>query len=162
MKSTSNGDNYSRAQNQLGKLADDRISVADSVETGTRRHMRRRDSESSMISGVSQAHTNLLDSNRIERVLQTFKAINNCKKMTDILKLTLKELKSLISFSNCTIFIVQKAIIEGVMGFKPDVDNVNVSTIQLDSKNLKAISEQETMAQPAFQKFDEVRYGIKT
>ena len=105
------------------------MSVADSVETGVRKPLKRQGSESSLVSGMSGTQTNLLDSNRIERLLQTFKSINNCKKLTEIVKLTLKELKSLISFSNCTIFIISKKIIEGVMGFKPDVDHVNVSTL---------------------------------
>ena len=53
-------------------------------------------------------------------------------------------------------------IIEGVMEFKPDVDNVNVSTLQFDNKNIKAISEQEITGMPAFNKLDEVRFGLKT
>ena len=107
----------------------DNISMADSVETGVRKHIRRRDSDSSVISGVSISHTNLLDSNRIERLLNAFRAINACKKQTDILKLTLKEIKSLISFTNCTVFITSKTVVEAVMGFKPDLDNINVSTL---------------------------------
>ena len=48
----------------------------------------------------------MLDSNRIERLLQALNTLQNCKKQTEMLKTTLKELKSLISFSNCTIFVV--------------------------------------------------------
>lgn len=103
----------------------------------------------------------MLDSNRIERLLQTLNTIQNQKKATDILKTTLKELKSLISFSNCTIFCVNEDLAKAVMKYKPDVDNVNVATLMLDNKNCKSICENESIASPGFQKLDDVRYGIK-
>jgi len=46
-----------------------------------------------------------------------------------MLKTTLKELKSLISFSNCTIFVTQPDLVNAVMSYRPDVDHVNVATI---------------------------------
>ena len=78
-----------------------------------------------------------------------------------MLKTTLKELKSLISFSNCTIFVVQQDLVNAVMTYRPDVDHVNVATIMLDNKACKAISESEAIGQPGFTKLDEVKYGLK-
>mmetsp|Transcript_3811 Transcript_3811/g.5104 ORF Transcript_3811/g.5104 Transcript_3811/m.5104 type:complete len:105 (-) Transcript_3811:1216-1530(-) len=103
----------------------------------------------------------MLDSNRIERLLQALNTLQNCKKQTEMLKMTLKELKSLISFSNCTIFVVQPDLVNAVMSYRPNVDHVNVATLLLDNKACKSISESELIAQPGFSKFDEVKYGLK-
>ena len=78
-----------------------------------------------------------------------------------MLKTTLKELKSLISFSNCTIFVIQPDLVNAVMSYRPNVDHVNVATLLLDNKACKSISESEQIAQPGFSKFEEVKYGLK-
>lgn len=103
----------------------------------------------------------MLDSNRIERLLQALNTIQNCKKSTDILKTTLKELKSLISFSNCTIFVMNPDLVSAVMSYRPDIDHVNVATLMIENKNCKSVCENDTMATPSFSKIDEVRYGLK-
>ena len=103
----------------------------------------------------------MLDSNRIERLLQALNTIHNCKKSTDILKATLKELKSLISFSNCTIFLMSPELIQAAMAYRPDTDHINVATVVIDSKQSKSISESEILSPPGFSKIDEVRYGLK-
>lgn len=77
-------------------------------------NLKRQDSQSSIRSKQSTLTnqiSNMLDSNRIERLLQALNTIQNCKKSTDILKTTLKELKSLISFSNCTIFVLNAELV---------------------------------------------------
>ena len=78
-----------------------------------------------------------------------------------MLKTTLKEIRSLIQFSNCTIFVFQAELIHNVLTFRPDKDGVNVATLLFEGKNIKAISEQEKLASPAFKKFEDVRYGMK-
>ena len=91
--------------------------------------LKRQDSQSSIRSkqsNLTNQISTLLDSNRIERLLQALNTIQNCKKTTDIIKTTLKELKSLISFSNCTIFVLSPEILHSVSVFRPDIDNVNV------------------------------------
>ncbi len=103
----------------------------------------------------------MLDSNRIERLLQAITTIQNCKKSTDMLKATLKELKSLISFSNCTIFVMNPELTTQIMAFRPDVDNINVATLQIDNKSCKSISESEAIGSPGFSKLEEIRYGFK-
>ena len=63
-------------------------------------NLKRQDSQSSIrskTSNMTNQISTMLDSNRIERLLQSLNTIQNCKKSTDILKTTLKELKSLIS-----------------------------------------------------------------
>ena len=78
-----------------------------------------------------------------------------------MLKTTLKELKSLISFSNCTIFVMSPELMNQIMAFRPDVDNINVATISIDNKSCKSISESESIGSPGFNKVDEIRYGFK-
>ena len=48
-----------------------------------------------------------------------------------------------------------------MMGYRPDVDGVNVSTLMIDNKPCKSISEAEAIGSPGFSKMDEVRYGLK-
>ena len=115
--------------------------------------LKRQDSQSSIRSKQSTLTnqiSTMLDSNRIERLLQALNTIQNCKKSTDILKTTLKELKSLISFSNCTIFVLSPDLVSAVMGYRPDVDHVNVATLMLENKNCKSVCETDTIAQPGF------------
>ena len=127
-------------------------------------NLKRQDSQSSIrskTSNMTNQISTMLDSNRIERLLQSLNTIQNCKKSTDILKTTLKELKSLISYSNCTMFVLSPDLINAVMSYRPDVDHVNVATLTIENKNCKSISEAEVIAQPGFQKIEEVRYGLK-
>ena len=127
-------------------------------------NLKRQDSQSSIrskTSNLTNQISTMLDSNRIERLLQALNTIQNCKKSTDILKTTLKELKSLISYSNCTMFVLSPDLINAVMSYRPDVDHVNVATLTIENKNCKSISEAEVIAQPGFQKIEEVRYGLK-
>ena len=63
-----------------------------------------------------------------------------------MLKTTLKELKSLISFSNCTIFVVQPDLVNAVMSYRPHIDHVNVATLLFDNKACKSISESEQIS----------------
>jgi len=78
-----------------------------------------------------------------------------------MLKTTLKELKSLISFSNCTIFVLQPELVNQIMSFRPDVDHIHVATITIENKQSKAISESESIGAAGFTKMAEVRYGFK-
>jgi len=73
----------------------------------------------------------------------------------------LRELKSLISFSNCTIFVVQRDLVNAVMSYRPDVDQVHVATVVVDSKQCKSVSESESIGAPCFSKMEEVRFGLK-
>lgn len=52
-------------------------------------------------------------------------------------------------------------LVTAVMGYRPDVDGVNVSTLMIDNKPCKSISEAEAIGSPGFSKMDEVRYGLK-
>ena len=67
--------------------------------------MRRTDSHSSLNTQVTTQNANILDAARVERLLAVFNTVQNCKKQTDVLKTVLKEIRSLIQFSNCTIFV---------------------------------------------------------
>ena len=58
-------------------------------------------------------------------------------------------------------FVLGADLIQAVMGYRPDVDNVNVATLLIENKNCKSISEAEVLAQPGFQKIEEVRFGLK-
>ena len=78
-----------------------------------------------------------------------------------MLKTVLKEIRSLIQFSNCTIFVFAPELIQNVITFRPDKDGVNVATLLFEGKSIKAISEAESLASPSFKKLDEVRYGLK-
>ena len=78
-----------------------------------------------------------------------------------MLKTVLKEIRSLIQFSNCPIFVFQPDLIHNVVSFRPDKDGVNVATLLFEGKTVKAISESENLASPAFKKLDDVRYGLK-
>ena len=43
-------------------------------------------------------------------------------------------------------FVMHPDIISAVMGYKPDVDKINVATITIENKNCKSISESEVIA----------------
>lgn len=66
--------------------------------------LKRKDSQSSFISNTTNAHGNILDANRIEKLLSVFTHLSNCKKPKDMIKLLLDEMKHLVSFNQCTIF----------------------------------------------------------
>ena len=73
----------------------------------------------------------------------------------------MKELKSLISYSNCTIFILSPEMLASAMDYRPEVDHISVETLLIDNKSCKAISESENQATPAFQKIEDVKFGLK-
>ena len=152
--------------NNLGKIGgNQRGSVAGSGTPRNAAGLKRQDSQSSIRSkqsNLTNQISTLLDSNRIERLLQALNTIQNCKKMSDIIKTTLKEIKSLISFSNCTIFVLNPEVLSSVTVYRPDTDGVHVSTTLVDNRTSKAVSESDTQAAPSFSKLDEVKYGLKT
>ena len=129
--------------------------------TSVKRGFRRQDSGSSLISGVSVAgqNMNMLDSNRIEKLLQTFKGINSAKKFSDMMILCLREFKHLLSYANCTIFVLSKPMVDNLMGLK---DQVLQGALMIEGKNCKALSAGDQIAPPCFTKLEEIRYGIKS
>ena len=141
------------------------MSATDSLETMTvnkKQSLRRTESGSSVgtqVTGTQNA--NILDAARIERLLAVFNAIQSCKKQNEVLKVVLKELRSLIQFSNCTIFVFQPELIQQCALFRPDKDGVHVATLLFEGRQIKAISESENLAAPSFKKFDDIRYGLK-
>lgn len=77
------------------------------------------------------------------------------------MKVTMKELKSLISFSTSTILVTAPDLVQACMSYRPDVDHVAVATMVIENKQCKAISELEPIPSPCFTKIEEVRYGLK-
>lgn len=77
------------------------------------------------------------------------------------MKTTIKELKSLISFSNSTILVTAPDLVQACMSYRPDVDHVAVATMVIENKQCKAVSELEPIPSPCFTKIEEVRYGLK-
>lgn len=65
----------------------------------------RKDSNSSFISLTTNQHGNILDANRIEKLLSVFTQLSHCKKVKDMIKLLLDEMKNLVTFAKCTVFV---------------------------------------------------------
>lgn len=47
----------------------------------------------------------MLDANRIEKLLSVFTQLSHCKKVKDMIKLLLDEMKNLVTFAKCTFFV---------------------------------------------------------
>jgi len=80
-----------------------------------------------------------------------------------LVKTVLREMKNLIQFENCTIFIMQPEMMRICEKLQPDSDHVFIVRSQLDTgKPQLGISETEPVAQAAYKSLEDVKYSIKT
>lgn len=75
---------------------------------------------------------NHLDANRIEKLLSVFNQLANCRSIKEIVRMLLDEMKNLVSFAKCTIFLFPNEMREqldhlteqdGMFVFKSFVDS---------------------------------------
>ena len=124
--------------------------------------LKRKDSQSSIISGFTNMYSNTIDSTRIERLLQTFTLIQSQRTRVDIIKKTLMELRNLIAISNCTIYVLENDLIKMLEVIKPDIDGIKCGRFVVDGKSVTGVSISEHMASPMFKHPDEVKFCMKT
>jgi hypothetical protein len=149
--------------NRMSKLNQSQMSASDSIDTGTKRGMRRTESGSSLISNVTNQFGNVLDASRIERLLQTFNLISASKKQNDLIKIALKEIKSLVSFNNCTIYVFSADLMKGLESVRPEIDGFHLSKAMVDNgRTISAVSESEEQSNLSFTKPEDIKHGLKT
>ena len=125
--------------------------------------IKRKDSQSSFVSMTTNAHGNLLDANRIEKLLQVFTQLAVCKAPTDMIKVLVEELKHLVSYNRATIFAVTHDIKESLDLLTPEKDGVYVfKTFIEGGRGISGVQKSNQQDLPAFQKLDEVMFGIKS
>jgi hypothetical protein len=65
-----------------------------------------------------------LDHDRIGRLLNLFQLLSKQKNPVDLIKTTLKELKGLVQFENCTLFVMQPELVRLCEKLQLDVDHI--------------------------------------
>jgi len=114
-----------------------------------------------MISGFTNMFSNVIDSNRIERLLQAFTLIQSQRTRVEIIKKALTEIKNLVAISVCTVFVMETELMKTLEMIKPDVDGIRCERVTLDGNAVTAVGI-ENISRPMFKTPEEVKFGMKT